>query len=50
MEDEKLAIWSEFRFQEQNLAPRDVIIRTGTQTSLQNVEKELGVPRYDFYK
>ena len=47
-EFEKLAIGDEFRFQEQNLAPRDVIIRTGTQTSLQNVEKELGVPRYDF--
>ena len=49
-EVEKLAIGDEFYFKEKNWVPRDVIIRTGTETSKQNVEKELGVPRYDFYK
>ena len=50
MEDEKLAIGCEFRFQEKNWVPRDVIIRAGTENFLQNVVKEQGVPRYDFHK
>lgn len=50
MEDEKLAIGDEFSFKEKNWVPRDVIIRTSAETSLQNIEKERGIPRYDFYK
>ena len=42
----KLAIGSEFDFQDNNWLPRDVIIRGGTQTKKQQVEKELATPRY----
>ena len=42
----KLAIGSEFDFQDNNWLPRDVIIRGGTQTKKQQVEKELAVRRY----
>ena len=45
----KLAIGNDFHFRDKNLTPHDVIIRTGTETLRQNVEKELGVPRYDFH-
>ena len=41
----KLAIGSEFDFQEKNWAPRDIIIRSGVETAKQQVEKELAVPR-----
>ena len=44
----KVAIGSEFDFQERNWAPRDVIIRSGTATKKQEVEKELAVPRYEY--
>ena len=44
----KLAIGNEFEFQEQNWAPRDVIIRSSTESPKQEVEKELAVRRYDF--
>ena len=43
----KLAIGSEFDFQEKNWAPRDVIIRGSTETKKQQVEKELAVRRYE---
>ena len=42
----KLAIGNEFNFQENNWLPRDVIIRDGTETPKQQVEKELAVQRY----
>ena len=42
----KIAIGNDIAFQ-QNWAPRDVIIRSGTETNRQQVEKELAVPRYD---
>ena len=41
----KLAIGSEFDFQEKNWATRDIIIRSGVETVKQQVEKELAVPR-----
>ena len=43
---EKLAIGNEFEFQEKSWSPRDLIIRSGTQTIKHKVEKELAVPRY----
>ena len=46
---EKLAIGSEFAFQEKNLVSRDIIIRSGTESSKQEVEKELAVQRSDIY-
>ena len=42
----KLAIGNEFNFQENNWLPRDVIIRDGTETKKQQVEKELATLRY----
>ena len=43
---EKLAIGNEFDFHEKTWAPRDIIIRSGTETIKQQVEKELTVPSY----
>ena len=45
---EKLAIGNEYYSQEKNWATRDVIIRDGTHTTKQQVEKELAVRRFDF--
>ena len=42
----KFPIGNEFNFQENNWLPRDVIIRDGTETPKQQVEKELAVQRY----
>ena len=42
----KLAIGSEFDFQETNWTPRDIIIRSGVETVRQQVEKELAKPRF----
>ena len=44
----KLAIGSEFDFQEKNWASRDVILRSGTEAKKQQMEEELAVRRYGF--
>ena len=43
----KLAIGSEFDFQEKNWSTRDnIIIRSGVETAKQQMEKELARPRF----